>query len=227
MELSWSIKLEIADINHLIRFKQETNFSGPIFNCFKKKVPQNTKKLTINSKYWGNDLKENFGVIPNKTRRLTPPKLNSDLLKFCFLLGYIDGDGCICLVDRKSKNETELCFSIVSCSFDILIFFKDLIDKYFMQYKLRNKHQIITQCTSSTSARNVRFAGMQALMFLDFFKDFPVPLLQRKWQNPKALEFLAQKKLEYPNFFTLSPDLQNIKNQILTYQPSTPLPVSV
>ncbi len=212
-----TIRIEICDIDHLEKFKSHVNFNGKIFITTREKRPNSmpTARLAINCRKWAKDLETNFNIIERKTKRLIPPNLNNDLLYFSFLLGYIDGDGTIHLANRQGKQE--LMIGITSCSQSILLYFKDLVTKYFQFYKLRQKHQSLHKVTNK-NAYSISFAGMQALMFFDFFKDFPVPKLQRKWNNPKVLEFLAQKKLEYPNFFNLTPELQSIQSQLLAYK---------
>ena len=218
-KLGSTLRLEIADIDHLYQFKKDVGFTGRIEDCFKNGSISNTKTVRINSCFWAKDLKDNFGIIPNKSYRLTPPNLNNDLLRFAFLLGYIDGDGCICLCKRKVDTELSLSLSIVSCSPSILLFLKDMVDRYFINYRLRKKKQVMGKCPGSNNASIIQFSGMQALMILDYFQGFPVPKLARKWQNPKVLEFLVQKKLEYPNFFKLTPELQVIKDQFMLTPP--------
>lgn len=218
-ETGSTIRLEINDIDHLHTFKRDVGFTGNVQSSFRKGVMDRTKRVIINSNFWGQDLGSNFGVIPNKTARMLPPILCNDLLKIAFLIGYIDGDGCICITHRNSVNKSEVSVSIVSCSPELLRFLQELLLKYFGSFKLKRKKQNMNNCPGSNKAKLVVFAGMQALMIIDFLKDFPVPKLSRKWHNPKVLEFLQQKKTQYPSFFELTPELLNLKTQILAAQP--------
>lgn len=213
-----SLRLEIADLDHLEKFKIDVGFNGKTLGCNRFDRILRTKRVIINSRYWIHDLRENFGIIPNKVRRLVPPKLDNDLLNLVFIIGYIDGDGCICIFNRLNKLSTSL--SIVSCSFPLLEYIKRYLDKYFISYRLRNKTNMIRRHSNCNDAGVLYYSGAMSLAIVDFLKDFPIPKLQRKWQNPKVLEFLEQKKLEYPDFFKLTPELQSIQSQLLAYNPA-------
>ena len=215
-----SIRIEICDIDHLKQLKDDVEFNGKIIIKTRESRSVPTGTMSVNCKCWADDLKNNFNVIEKKTKRLIPPNLNNNLLHLSFLLGYIDGDGCIFLSNAKNDGKMNFSISIVSCSAIILESFRLLVDKYFGEYKLRRKISVIKRHSGSPNASVFFCGGMQALMIFDFLRAFPVPKLDRKWNNPRILEYLEEKKAEYPGFFNLTPELQTIKDQLLTYTQS-------
>ena len=97
----YTLSLSTNDAGHLKQLKKDCQYNGKIMNRIdKKSINNNKKKIYYNSRLsitcakWGIDLKKNFNISPNKTFRLSPPNLNKYLL-ISWLIGYIDGDGCI------------------------------------------------------------------------------------------------------------------------------------
>ena len=62
-----------------------------------------------------------YNIVPQKTYLLKPPVNLSKEYWLDFLRGYFDGDGCI------SGNEKSICFSIGSCTKEILQWFIDFL----------------------------------------------------------------------------------------------------
>lgn len=96
--------------------KRAVDFTGPIFSYLPKNSKNKVYALTINSKEWANKLKE-YNIIPNKTKIFEIPKIiieNLDFLRW-FLIGYIDGDGCIGIYSSRgpTNNKTYLVIELV------------------------------------------------------------------------------------------------------------------
>lgn len=215
-----SLRLEISkkDLNHLNKFKENTKFSGKISIANKKgHIFRNrwydcseTCYLTIHdSKKWEQNLKENFGIIPNKTKRLQPPKLEDDFLKLCYIIGYTDGDGTITMSD---KNFTFIVIKYTSSSINIVQWIKEILDGKFNK-RLVNRGDVKILKMRDCNCYSYSISGIRALTMINCLKNFPVPKLARKWQQPKILEYLEQMKQKYPQFFTetltVPPEWQN------------------
>ena len=91
------ISLSKKDINHLEKFKDDVEFTGPIHN-YKGKgfIETDYVRIVIRSKQMKQNL-ISLGVYENKTDILKFPTLSqvSKELIYHFIRGYIDGDGSI------------------------------------------------------------------------------------------------------------------------------------
>ena len=91
------ISLSKEDINHLEKFKNDVEFTGPIHN-YKGKgfIETDYVRIVIRSKQMKQNL-ISLGVYENKTDILKFPTLNQvpKELIYHFIRGYIDGDGSI------------------------------------------------------------------------------------------------------------------------------------
>lgn len=98
------LSLQEKDYEHIVKFKkfmQSDHIIG-------KKVKDNTYvsyRIAFNSKKIKTDL-ITHGCIPNKTRKITFPELDNNLVKH-FIRGYLDADGCI-TNSRTSKTSVEI-----------------------------------------------------------------------------------------------------------------------
>jgi hypothetical protein len=219
------LSLALTDKNHIEKFKLDTNFDGKIEiqNRLRKNKAKNTNDMKIystvtvkiNNNKWGVDLQENFNIITKKSKRLRPPNLIDNELKLAYLIGYTDGDGCICLTDRKSTNKKELVFRYVSASYDIIYWLKDLIDTIFPKklYSRRNKQTRI-EIDKNNKYFSFAIIGMRALVLYDYLKNVNVPKMDRKWFRSEILAFLEDNKQKYPQYFLQKPEFSSSHPQI-------------
>lgn len=101
------IELSTKDKEWLYKFKENVNSESPI----KERVQKNKFSfcgITITSKQIIDDLKTNFNITNKKSLILTPPNINDEMLRYAYILGYIDGDGSLFISSRK-----ELILSIL------------------------------------------------------------------------------------------------------------------
>lgn len=96
---SIKIRLNSKDEQHLERFKKEINFTGPIKKSTLKQKSGNISKISEIS-LWNTiklrqDLLEKFNITPRKSLTLKPPDKLTIEQSLAFIIGYIDGDGCI------------------------------------------------------------------------------------------------------------------------------------
>lgn len=92
--------LALKDRSTIIRFKDYIKYTGGITFSERSFNKESTSKspfweVRCNSNEICDNLKENFNIVPKKTDIYTPPStIPTELIKF-YILGYIDGDGCI------------------------------------------------------------------------------------------------------------------------------------
>lgn len=197
----YSFRIELSDLDteHLKIFKEDCGFNGPItfpIRMDKNKILKTCKICVNGSSIWKNDLETLYGIIPNKTKRLPPPNLNDDYLKWCYLIGLIDGDGSIC----SCSSNKEIIIKIYGSSNNLLEWaFNFVKSKDFIM--LRNRKSKILQ-VGDTNCKSIAFGGMKAIEIFNYLRNFPVPKLTRKWQNPKILQIITQYKEKYKNTTT-------------------------
>lgn len=93
-----NLNLKLRDVEVLGFIKESMSYDGPI----QINTSKNYCRLRITRKKICDDLSK-YGVIPNKTFSITIPKIGSELMKY-LILGWFDGDGCICnYVDNKGR----------------------------------------------------------------------------------------------------------------------------
>lgn len=200
---SFSLKIDLqeSDSHVLERFKEFCSYTGPL-----RKVRQKGNSRTIElciaiSKGWVDDLKKYYNITPRKTHTLQPPNIKDKYLKECFLLGAIEGDGH---VGRSSKRGcVYISFSSASPEmgqwvqnmFDDMTFGCAIIDTKSVKESGKRKLPKIG------NAYIPHVGGNSACALIDYFRQFPLSKLDRKWNNPKIVEYIESKKLLYPDKF--------------------------
>ena len=188
---SYRLELQVGDKAHLEKFKSDIDFTGPIHDYSRPNLNCFTSKIQINSDIWAEDLKNNFGIIPKKTKTIMPPNASDELL-FHWLVGYTDGDGSICI----SKDST-IYISYVSCSGLLINWIKEYFDKFGS--KLSNK--AINVKNYDNKYYTFKMGGLKAAQFIDKVNNSGVYCLSRKWKNPIILDKIAAYKSQYPHLF--------------------------
>lgn len=192
---SFLISLASKDIHHLEKLKKCVDYTGDIRTRIKKDC-KSVSTLQIHSiKKWKEDMAKIFSIEPIKTFRIAPPNLNNNILNFCYLLGYLDGDGSIVF----PKGRSSFNISVVSCSKNILDWIKNILDKEFpIKYRRPTFPKV---CFCPRGWYSFAIGGLRAAVILDYLRQFPVPKLSRKWDKPNVLEYVEQQKLKYPHLF--------------------------
>lgn len=140
--------------------------------------------FSLSSQDWKCDLRQNWGINPNKTHTITfPVGLSIENAK-AFICGYIDGDGCI-YVDRKRKNKIQLS---ICGTLEMLQGMKRFFEveggiKFYGE-----------QIYATKSIHTLMACGRTAIKILDFLYDNRFPLMERKWNT-----YLEQKAINNPN----------------------------
>jgi len=125
--------------------------------CFK----ENAKAL--------NDI---YNITPTKTLTLQPPNIKKEKFVRAFIVGYIDGDGCL----RFRNNGKQFVLDIIGN--------KPLME--WIREIFNNKFPIVRSSTKLYcygNAWSYRIVGERALKIARWLKGCPVDKLERKWDR--------------------------------------------
>jgi hypothetical protein len=195
---SFALELQQSDEGHLQSLANACGSNYPFYYTEKPDNKSKTVRLIVNSDIWADKLKNNFNLVPLKTKRLKPPDGLNDYLLFCWLIGYIDGDGCIHL--RRAHNTISISF--VSASEYLIKWINDFLSREFPQKLRRRTHN--TYKDKRYNCWYLRVEGIRGAIIFDFLSKFPVPKLSRKWNNPNIINRVGEIKRDYPSFFNKS-----------------------
>lgn len=171
------LMLAPKDLQHLEEFKHDIEYSGPILR-FKNR---DSIMLRIVSKEICEDLSNIYNIKPHdKSFTLQPPKIKKQKEIFEFICGFIDGDGCIYIDNRR-----RLGLNIICGSLDFLKWIKTQLDKIYTPPKanIRQKKNIFSYTIIGKGAEKI----VNKLLQLN------TPALTRKWSkiNELTLEKMA------------------------------------
>ena len=120
------------------------------------------------------DLYSNWNITPRKTNTLLPPNLSDEKLIKTFLIGVIDGDGCIYLGDY-------LELSIVGNSKQFLLWCKKSLSD------IGNIIECPTLINHHGGFR-VKYSNNKAKKIISSLLEVDVPRLKRKWEKVSCLK---------------------------------------
>lgn len=171
-----SLTLHEKDIHTIENFKNFLKFNGNIL-FYKKKYPYisitGAKKLT-------NTLEKKFNIIPNKSLIYNPPIIKKLNLALAFIVGYIDGDGCI----YKSKKNNNFYQLQILGTQKMLEFICDIFKKIESSFNLKprkscSKNQEVKAIALSGNFKSNEFKYKKILKKLI---EIDVPKMKRKWE---------------------------------------------
>lgn len=192
----FKICINKRDVCLLHKFKEQSSFTGPV-----KLRPISIHSgemccLSVHSKRWFSDLNKYYNITPRKTFTLQPPNLDDFYLKLCFLIGFIDGDGCIYYSDKGNRA----FIKINGASYPMIKWCYDLL------YEVIEKFSPLTKTTALMVKEGKYHAlsinNKQAAFLIKFLSFFPVPKLERKWTQPKVVEYINWIENKNPEIFT-------------------------
>lgn len=192
------------DFPHMELFKNSINSNHPI--TFRNQKSPNSNAISemcafrLCSKQWLKDLSYFYNIIPNKTKRLAPLRIMNDYLEWCYIIGLIDGDGCISLIHDKLNNRKILRFQYTSSSENILKWVCNKIEK-LIKYNYRHNQEDRIHQLQNKKCSVYCVSGLKASLLIDYLSKFPVPKLARKWENLEVLSYITKHKDEYPERF--------------------------
>lgn len=156
------IHLSKIDLNHLEKFKDFIRLDGNIG------VYENSCKVSVNGRWFVQDLKENFNITNRKSLTLKPPKLPQYLLRHYFR-GYFDGDGSI---TKTSTPSMSLIGTI-----DMLNSFNEYAHSLGVSLKSKNA---VAPLIPAGNAFQISYSGINAYKILSHLYDDSAVCLDRK-----------------------------------------------
>jgi hypothetical protein len=157
----------------LCRFKNDINFNGKIFDKTGKRKTMSSLRINSFDKtyVW---LNKNFNITPRKTKTLAPPNLKHENLIKAFIIGYIDGDGCIRI--RRNGKRNQILLNVVG-TFKLLNWIRLHFNKWVPIVKSKIKFERKGVVCSYT------IVGTRALKILTELKKLDILSLDRKWDK--------------------------------------------
>lgn len=166
-----SIILSIKDLDYLKRIKELLEYSGP-----GPQVRNQKCHLVINSAHqYYHDLINNFGITPQKTHTMSPSTSMSWDNKLAFLIGLIDGDGCIHL-NKRGCVSLSITGSKATC-----IWVKDIWDQILIHYGFKRLSNLYEY--KKRKAFSITVCADRAKVILNVLKKINVPKMERKWSK--------------------------------------------
>lgn len=178
------LQLNNQDVKQLELFKNHISSTHPIKSC-----PNNMSKLVWASGNMKKDLINNFNVTPHKTFTLKPPPIKDWNFKLAFLIGLIDGDGCITKTIVKPKIWTyeKLTFSIFA-THDILVWMTDIFKKIQKNINIKSDH--LYRHTKTHAA--FQASSYEMFQILKKLNNINVPKMQRKWDKVSEFNYVTK-----------------------------------
>lgn len=158
-----SIRLHEKDAEHLEKFKTAVGYTGPTYKITAKGISGPQVLLQCHSTHrWLDNLRKLYNITHEKLT-LQPPNLD-EKNAMAYIIGYIDGKGCI------SKKAIQLIGTK-----EVLTWIKDWFDCWaFSKRRMAKSRQFKTYYTYSVG-------GKRAMSLLLTMLSVTVPRLERKW----------------------------------------------
>ncbi len=170
----FGLKANISKKDSIIfdRLIEDIGYSGHIIKSSK---PNQVSLHISNFKRNAMLLKDIYNITPRKSFTLQPPKLFSINHIKAFIVGYIDGDGCIRY--RKNGNKLEILLDIVGTK-ELLEWIKQIFNSVIppIRSPLKLRHH-------GNNIYSYRITGKRAARILMWLNEVPVKKLERKWEK--------------------------------------------
>lgn len=168
-----TIKLQRRDISMLERLRADCGSNAPIRISEYNGFPAAT--LTLCNRKITDDLAIYFNIKTAKTFTLKPPFLSMQN-NYAYLIGFIDGDGCISY-QKRNVGASTLKLQLVGTE-DIMHWSKSLLNTCIFRetnYRKSEVHRLKNVYT-------YQIAGRRAEDALSFLNSIPVQKMDRKWK---------------------------------------------
>lgn len=159
------LELQERDYNHIEKFKKAIKSSAPIQTIKRGNLKQFTHyKLYIRGKKMVTDL-SNYNIVSNKSLTFIPKNIPEDLFKY-WIIGYMDGDGCVYI----AKNRIKITFT---GTYETLSIIKNFFQS---SNKIRREHR----CENNTYAFTLEVAKSEHFLSEINYKNLPFALERKK-----------------------------------------------
>lgn len=200
-----SLKIQIHEDDREIldRFVSDIGYAGGVrktlnkINEYRKKPSWHCYIQIHSIERMQADLKDNFAVVPNKTYRIAPPNLRDIELIKAYIVGYLDGDGCITTGDTRFTSGVSVSWH--SCS-------RAILDWIRLQCAIilgRDPELMpkIYQTDRSSSLCSFMMSAYDAGRLILILRNVPIQKLNRKWDNPLVLSKIGKMIERWPHRF--------------------------
>ncbi len=175
---SLCIALSSVDREQLEKFRNFIKFNGPIYDYINQKGYPGSKISIYSAHNIIKDLEEKYSIVQRKTLILNPPKINDITQVISYMIGYLDGDGCI------SYRKRDKTFSIQFAGTNsMMTWFKKYCDVLILPRK--NK-----RCCNVYKHGNIfgySIQGKRAIRLIKALDNFilsaNIPRMKRKWDK--------------------------------------------
>lgn len=170
------VEISIADKGHLLKFKEDAEATNKIESVTLNrgyKVAAVQERIRICNRIWLADLEKIFNIQNAKSLTHEPPDTSSWSIEQtkAFIVGYIDGDGCITGFD-KGDGQLNICGTT-----QFLTFLKQFFEE---EYKVTLSEKCIR--ATKTIYRLFLYTS-KARKVLKDLKQLPIYKLERKWSK--------------------------------------------
>jgi hypothetical protein len=168
---SVTIRLSSKDRDHLVRFRNDIKYTGSIID-----VDPCTNYGRIHSECtvygaieWIQDLNNLFNITPRKSKTLVQPNIHNDSYILPYMVGYVDGDGCI-----WEKRPKYYQLEIVGNE-SLLLWIKDFVQR------ITNSTSDVCYVSKDNQFK-YRIQGKNLEVLRNLVAHLDVPFLNRKWR---------------------------------------------
>lgn len=195
-----------TDVDHLNGIKTCLGYTGPIKWHPEPTIKTAKFKMSC-SEIYAKKLANHFGIIPRKANHLNPPNLLSDDMKIAYLLGLLDGDGCVHICNTKNI----LSIGFVSSSPKATEWYQSIMNNLKLP-TINQTNPPKIKALSHTKAYKLVYAGARAVAFVlliqSFYRAHNLPILKRKWDNPRLNQYIIDFEAKYPSFLYQPPSFR-------------------
>ncbi len=175
------VNIQDRDYPHLLRFVQDIQSNNKIRRYTQFRFNKESHMVVWTATGIPTileDLKNNFNITERKTLSLSPPKTSDDNLILSYIIGYIDGDGCVGVRKNKYKDTVyKQRFIDIAGTKSILSWINERFNQIFTL-----KGQRTVRRLNKSRCYGYRIIGNQAQDIFNHLSNLNVPKLKRKWK---------------------------------------------
>lgn len=169
-----AIQLLNEDKNILEKISEETGNTRPLESYIRKNTGHEIVSLRVWSREWKNDL-AHYGIVPQKTFKLTPPNFLAPEYRIDYIRGYFDGDGTIYHVDTQNRTFVQIDGT---CKL-VIDWIKDELTNHYHVYSNKNSTETLSNGTVMYKIKIGSLEEIEKLYHL-FYDDTDFYLLRKK-----------------------------------------------
>ena len=173
----------------LEEFRLSVKYDGNIGYYKQNTCPMSQIRISGIQNNWLLDLNQHWNITPRKSLTLKPPNITDINLCLAYIIGYIDGDGSICIFNIKQQNKKIISLSIEG-TFEVLNWISQILSNLEdKKYKL-----LIPYKRKDRNTYELSYNKQRAYKLLHHLNKIQVPFkLKRKWNKIEEYEqFLCQ-----------------------------------